>query len=190
VPFPSLSCIAAHAPHNRALTDMIATKDSFEPHSSEALPSSQRVYVQGALHPEVRVPMREITLTPTKSFNGQTEANEPVRVYDCSGPWGDPTFKGDVTQGLPGLRRDWILKRGDVEEYAGRPVKPIDDGYLSGQHREHAEARRQDDTAFHLDPAALPKRTILRAKPGRQPTQLAYARDGIITPEMDFIAIR
>ena len=80
---------------------MIATKDSFESHSSEQLPRSKRVYVAGQIHPDVRVPMREIELTPTKSYTGTVEANEPVRVYDCSGPWGDPDFKGTVEEGLP-----------------------------------------------------------------------------------------
>src|SRR5262245_28388994 len=77
-------------------TRMIATKDSFEPHSSEQLPNSRKVYIESMLHKDVRVPMREIALAPTKSFNGQMEVNEPVRVYDCSGPWGDPTFAGTV----------------------------------------------------------------------------------------------
>src|SRR5215472_561051 len=108
---------------------MIASKDSFEPHSSDQLPNSKKVYVNGAIHPDVRVPMREITLAATKTFNGQTEANEPVRVYDTSGPWGDPEFTGTVTRGLPPLRRNWILGRADVEEYEGRPVKPQDNGY-------------------------------------------------------------
>jgi len=161
-----------------------------EPQSSEQLPKSKRVYVRGKLHPDVRVPMREIELTPTKSITGRIEVNEPVRVYNCSGPWGDPDFKGDVTQGLPALRRDWILKRGDVEEHKGRPVLPIDDGYLSATHRDLAQARRQDDTSFQLDKTALPKRRIFRAKAGKTVTQLAYARAGIITPEMEFIALR
>jgi phosphomethylpyrimidine synthase len=169
---------------------MIATKESFEPHSSEQLPASKKVYVQGVLHKEVRVPMREIELTPTKSYTGAVEANEPVRVYDCSGPWGDPAFTGTVEQGLPALRRDWILKRGDMEEYDGREMKPIDDGYLSEKHRGLDRAKRQDETPFHLDKTELPKRKILRAKPGKVVTQLAYARAGIITPEMEFIAIR
>jgi phosphomethylpyrimidine synthase len=72
--------------------------------------------------------MREIELSPTNGVNGRVEINDPVRVYDCSGPWGDPAFEGTVEQGLPQLRREWILKRGDVEEYEGRPVQPIDDG--------------------------------------------------------------
>jgi phosphomethylpyrimidine synthase len=169
---------------------MIATKDSFESHSSEQLPRSKRVYVAGQIHPDVRVPMREIELTPTKSYTGTVEANEPVRVYDCSGPWGDPDFKGTVEEGLPALRAKWIRARGDVEEHDGRPAQPIDDGYLSEQHRGLAQAKRQDETSFHLDKTALPKRKILRAKPGKVVTQLAYARRGIITPEMEFIAIR
>jgi phosphomethylpyrimidine synthase len=169
---------------------MIATKESFEPHSSEQLPGSKRVYVEGKLHPDVRVPMREIELMPTKSYTGAIEQNEPVRVYDCAGPWGDPSFKGNVEKGLPALRTKWIHARGDVEKHAGRPVQPIDDGYLSDKHRELGQARRQDETTFHLDQTALPKRKILRAKPGKVVTQLAYARAGIITPEMEFIAIR
>src|SRR5690349_5080352 len=108
---------------------MIATKDSFEPHSSEQLPASRKVYVEGRIHPDVHVPMREIELTPTKSFNGEIEVNEPVRVYDCSGPWGDPAFTGTSEQGLPALRDKWIRDRGDVEEIAGREVKPQDNGY-------------------------------------------------------------
>ena len=93
---------------------MIATKESFEPSSSEPLPKSKRVYVPGRLHPDVRVPMREIELTPTKSYNGAVEPNEPVRVYDCSGPWGDPEFTGNSSEGLPALRDEWIRVRGDV----------------------------------------------------------------------------
>jgi phosphomethylpyrimidine synthase len=169
---------------------MIATKDSFEPHGGEQLPNSKKIYVAGQIHPDVRVPMREIELAPTKSYTGATEQNEPVRVYDCSGPWGDPGFTGTVEEGLPALRRDWILKRGDVEEHDGQPVQPIDDGYLSEKHRGLGQTRHQDETPFHLDQTALPKRKILRAKPGKVVTQFAYARAGIVTPEMEFIAIR
>ena len=120
---------------------MIATKDSFEPHSSEQLPGSKRVYVAGRLHPDVRVPMREIELTPTKSYTGAIEPNAPVRVYDCSGPWGDPAFNGTVEEGLPALRRDWILRRGDVEEIEGRKATVKDDGYLSEVHAEYVAQR-------------------------------------------------
>src|SRR5262245_44024665 len=127
---------------------MIANKDAFEPSSSEQLPNSRRIDVPGQLHPDLRVPMREIALSPTKSFNGAEEKNEPVRVYDCSGPWGDPEFRGTVEEGLPALRAKWIRSRGDVEEYEGRPVQPIDDGYLSEQHRGLSRARRQDETSL------------------------------------------
>ncbi|HKX63349.1 MAG TPA: phosphomethylpyrimidine synthase, partial [Verrucomicrobiae bacterium] len=117
---------------------MIASKDSFEPHSRDQLPASQRVYLTGVLHPDIRVPMRSISLSPTKSLNGLMEANESVRVYDCSGPWGDPQFDGTVEQGLPSLRGAWIRQRQDVEEYDGRQVKPTDNGYLSDKHAEYA----------------------------------------------------
>src|SRR6516162_8659641 len=169
---------------------MIATKESFEPHSSEQLPNSKRIYVPGHIHADVRVPMREITVGDTKSYTGAVEKNEPVRVYDCSGPWGDPAFSGTVEQGLPALRRDWILRRGDVEEYEGRPVQPIDDGYLSENHRSLSNAKRQDETSFRLEGLTAPRRKPLCAKKGKVVTQLQYARAGIITPEMEFIAIR
>src|SRR5216110_1081119 len=93
-------------------------------------PNSRKVYVPGKLHADLRVPFREISLAPTKSMNGEIEANEPVRVYDTSGPWGDPDFHGDVAQGLPPLRAKWIRDRGGVEEYEGREIQAIDDGYL------------------------------------------------------------
>ncbi len=164
---------------------MIATKESFGPSSSEPLPKSKRVYVPGRLHPDVRVPMREIELAPTKSYTGAIEQNEPVRVYDCSGPWGDPQFKGTVEQGLPALRRDWILKRNDVEEIAGRKVTAIDDGYLNDVHA----ASRTSNSKFKTKNSKF-ERKPLRAKAGKVVTQLAYARAGVITPEMEFIAIR
>jgi len=165
---------------------MIASKESFEPHSSEQLPNSKRVYVQSKTNPEVRVPMREIAVAPTRRLDGSTEENEPVRVYDCSGPWGDPDFKGDPTQGLPALRRKWIEARGDVEEYEGREVTPEDNGYLS---RAHAEYASQAERNRLVEYPGL-KRKPLRASKGHPVTQLWYARQGIITPEMEFIAIR
>src|SRR5947207_1212349 len=104
-------------------------------HSVEnPLPNSEKIFVAGKLHPDIRVPFREITLAPTKTMNGGIEVNEPVRVYDTSGPWGDPSVTLDPVQGLPALRREWISKREDVEPYEGREVKPIDDGFLSEKH--------------------------------------------------------
>src|SRR2546425_11457119 len=168
---------------------MIASKESFVPHSGDQLPNSRRVYVAGTIYKTIRVPMREITLETTRSSYGRIEVNEPVRVYDCSGPWGDPDFKSSVAEGLPLLRREWILKRGDVEECDGREVNPRDNGYLSEAHQEYS-AKRTKTSNFELQTSNLPKRRPLRASAGRPVTQLWYARQGIITPEMEFIAVR
>jgi len=168
---------------------MIATKDSFEPHSSEQLPASKKVYVEGVLHRGVRVPMREIEVTPTKSYTGTVTPNDPVRVYDCSGPWGDPAFTGTSDEGLPALRAEWIRARGDVEEYEGRAPKPQDDGYLSEKHAEYA-SKAEKNRLVEFPGLTAQRRRTLRAKPGKVVTQLAYAKAGIITPEMEFIAIR
>ncbi len=150
-----------------------------------SLPNSRKVYVAGKLHTDLRVPFREISLAPTKSMNGEIEINEPVRVYDTSGPWGDPSVTLDPVQGLPPLRRDWILKRGDVEEIEGRVVRPIDDGYLSTKHAAIAAKRPTPNGG-----GAPSRRKPLRASAGHPITQLWYARRGIITPEMEYIAIR
>lgn len=166
---------------------MIASKDSLQPSSTAPLPNSTKVYVNGQLNPTLRVPLREISQSPSKTLNGELEENEPIRVYDTSGPWGDPSFEGDVEKGLPALRRDWIMARGDVEEYEGREVLPVDDGYLSAQHAELAGAKKPSDRLSQF-PTLL--RKPLRASAGHPVTQLWYARQGIITPEMEFIAIR
>src|SRR6266481_9473900 len=94
------------------------------------LPNSRRIYIAGQ-QPGVRVPFREIDQSPTRNFDNTLEQNPPVRVYDSSGPWGDPAMKCDVRDGLSALRSDWIVGRGDVEEYDGRDLQPIDDGYLT-----------------------------------------------------------
>ena len=170
---------------------MIAARDSFEPHSTDAFPASRKVHVEGTLHPGVRVPFREISLNRTKLFNGTHEANEPVRVYDTSGPWSDPDVPCNVREGLSALRRTWILSRGDVEEYAGRAVQPVDNGYLS---ETHAASAANSDRRGKLELFPGLKRQPLRAKRGyggrHNVTQLHYARRGIVTPEMEFIAIR
>jgi phosphomethylpyrimidine synthase len=159
-------------------------------HSVEkSLPNSKKTYVSGKIHPDVRVPFREISLAPTKLMNGQIESNEPVRVYDTSGPWGDPDFHGDVTQGLPPLRAKWIRDRGDVEEYDGRKVQPNDDGWLSAKHAASANGKNGKLLTLNPQLSAAASR-VLRAKRGKCVTQLYYARQGIITPEMEFIAIR
>ena len=153
--------------------------------NDKPLPNSLRVYVDGKQR-GVRVPFREISQNQTRNFDNSLVDNAPVRVYDTSGPWGDPSVRGDVREGLPSLRRHWILGRGDVEEYEGRDLQPIDDGYLTfdaaNQARQKEKGRLEDFPAL--------RRTPLRAKPGACVTQLHYARQGIITPEMEFIAIR
>jgi len=121
-------------------------------------------------------------------MNGEMDVNEPVRVYDTSGPWGDPDFHGDVAQGLPALRAKWIRARSDIEEIEGRVVRPIDDGYLSDKHAASRNGDKLSTLNFQL--STLRKRKPLRARAGRAVTQLWYARQGIITPEMEFIAIR
>ncbi|OAZ63626.1 Phosphomethylpyrimidine synthase [Bacillus siamensis] len=134
---------------------------------------SKKVYVKGS-SPEIRVPMREISLSPTTGAFGEEE-NPPVRVYDTSGPYTDPDVQIQIHEGLKPLRTKWITKRGDVEEYNGRTVKPEDNGYKK-------EGRAAEYPGLQRKP--------LRAKAGKNVTQLHYARKGIITPEMEFIAIR
>ncbi|MFZ9200956.1 MAG: phosphomethylpyrimidine synthase ThiC [Opitutales bacterium] len=151
-----------------------------------AFPKSRRVHVTGS-RPDLRVPMREVSLDPTRRSDGSLVPNEPVRVYDTSGAWGDAGFHGDVERGLPSVRGAWILERGDVEVIPGRAPKPIDDGYLSAKHAETATRAESRNRLVNFDRAG---RQVLRAKPGCRPTQLAYARRGIVTPEMEYIAIR
>lgn len=115
-------------------------------------PGSRRIYVSGKLFPDVQVSMREVSLSESVFPDGTVEQNDPVRIYDCSGPWGDESFHGDVEQGLPRLREPWIRGRADVEEEA--------DGTLRAANLAHP------------------------------PTQREYALRGVITPEMEYVAIR
>lgn len=138
---------------------------------------SKKVYIEGS-RPDIRVPMREIELTPTSGTFGEEE-NLPVRVYDSSGPYTDSQYSVDITKGLPNLRRNWIHEREDVEEYEGREIKPEDNGFKDDE----------DPRANHKVFPGL-KRKPLRAKNGHNVTQLHYAKKGIITPEMEFIALR
>ena len=158
-------------------------------------PNSTRIYVQGEIHPEVKVPLREIRLSDTEHSDGTVEKNPPVHVYDCSGPWGDPDYRGDVTQGLPAMRLQWILDRGDVEEYTGREMKPEDNGYLSEAHSEKYNSLKNAKNRLKEYPGL--KRKPLRAKGSQDETtdwhpvtQKWYADQGIITPEMEYVAIR
>ncbi|MDU5686382.1 MAG: phosphomethylpyrimidine synthase ThiC [Kluyvera cryocrescens] len=143
-----------------------------------AFPNSKRIYIEGS-QPDIRIPMREIQLTPTliggSKDNPQFEENEAVPVYDTSGPYGDPDITINVQQGLAKLRQPWIAARNDSEEL---------------DHRSSAYTRERlaDDGLDELRFSGL--LTPKRAKAGRRVTQLHYARQGTVTPEMEFIAVR
>ncbi|MDE2230399.1 MAG: phosphomethylpyrimidine synthase ThiC [Alphaproteobacteria bacterium] len=138
--------------------------------STGSLPASRKIYVAGERHPELRVAMREIDLTPAAK-------EPPVRAYDPSGPYTDPAVAVDIRLGLAPLREAWIRARDDVAAQSGRAVRPEDNGLKAGE----ASAVPVFDRAG---------RQPLRAKAGKAATQLAYARAGIVTPEMEYIAIR
>src|SRR5205814_966329 len=135
---------------------------------SEPLPASRKVYKSGALHEGLQVPMREIALHPSAG-------EAPLTVYDPSGPYTDPAVTIAINHGLPRTRAPWIGARGDVESYAGRQVTPLDNGLTTG-----AKAA----------PRFPVRREPLRARGRAAVTQLAYARAGLITPEMEFVAVR
>ena len=134
------------------------------------LPASRKIFVQGNLHKDVYVPLREISLSDQSQ-------EQPLHVYDSSGPYTDTEAVGNlnIEEGLPRLREAWIRARGDVEEYVGREVRPEDNGFATNE---------------RLVPEFPAKRTPLRARDGLAVTQLEYARAGIVTPEMEFVAIR
>jgi phosphomethylpyrimidine synthase len=168
------------------MSTMKQTAEQREKRSDEIqLPNSQKIYVAGK-QLGVRVPFREIQQNATKNFDGSMEDNPPVRVYDTSGVWDDPRVACDVRDGLPALRRHWIVERSDVEEYVGRAIQPQDNGYLTAGAEEYAREKNKG----RLEEFPGLKRAPLRARQGRCVTQLHYARRGLITPEMEFIAIR
>jgi phosphomethylpyrimidine synthase len=142
---------------------------SFKPQvTTGPLVGSRKVYASGCAHPELRVPFREVAVHPT--------ANEPpVTIYDPSGPYTDPNVTIDIDSGLARTRADWVKARGDVEEIDGRAVTDEDNGNVSAE---------------KLTPPFPKQPRILRAKAGKAVTQLEYARAGIITPEMEYVAIR
>ncbi|OOE58720.1 phosphomethylpyrimidine synthase ThiC [Salinivibrio sp. ML323] len=146
--------------------------------SAQTYPNSEKVYVEGS-RPDIRVGMREIHLSPTfvggSKDNPQYEANESIRVYDTSGPYTDPQSAIDIYQGLAPVRKAWIDERADTQ-------------FLDAVSSDYAQTRLSDETLDDLRFGALPR--IRRAKPHQCVTQLHYARQGIITPEMEFIAIR
>src|SRR5262245_56362334 len=116
----------------------------------------RRIYKNG-------VPLREISQHATRGINGATEPNAPIIPYDTSGVWGDPSIKCDVRDGLPAPRRDWIVARGDVEEYQGREVKPVDNGYLTRDAEEFARVNGKGK----LEEFPGLRRQPLRAREGR-----------------------
>ena len=150
---------------------MTATQD---PQVHSSFPASTKTYLTGS-RPDVRVPVRSIEQEPTTGLAG-LEPNPPVMVYDTSGPYTDPAADVDIRRGLAPLRDAWIRERSDVEEYDGRPVTTLDDGGERGV------------ASIETFPTAL--RRPLRAKPGANVSQMHYARRGIVTPEMEFIALR
>jgi phosphomethylpyrimidine synthase len=157
--------------HAAAVTERVTTNGL----TLTPFPASSKVYVEGSLA-GVRVAMREIKVSPTRhAKDGEVERNEPIVVYDPSGPYTDPNAAIDIRQGLEPLRRAWVLGRGDVEE-------------LSGVSSEYGRRREEDP---RLDSVRFPNlRKPLRARPGMNVTQMHYARRGIVTPEMEYIAIR
>jgi len=179
-----------HSAQNEGTRAVVSQTNNENASPPNALPNSKKVYISGQLHPDIRVPFREISLAPTKTMTRQIEINDPVRVYDTSGPWGDPSMTLDPTQGLPPLRRDWIRSRRDTEEITGRIPSPLDDGYLSEVHRASANGRDESQKDELRIKKLRSNRKPLRASGDHPVTQLWYARQGIITPEMEFIAIR
>ena len=141
-------------------------------------PNSEKVYIQGKLFPEIQVAMRKVNLTPTVTVgNGEKQLTEnaPVYIYDTSGPFSDPQANLDLKKGLPRLREKWILERGDVER-------------LPEISSEYGRMRRDDKSldALRFEHIALP----YRAQKGKQISQMYYAKQGIVTPEMEYVAIR
>jgi phosphomethylpyrimidine synthase len=137
-------------------------------------PGSRKTYLQGSRR-DLRVPMREVALT----------TGDTVVLYDTSGPYTDETLRTDVRLGLPALRKTWIEERADTEEYAGRPVQPVDNGLKSHDHRAGGGTGLSN-----LDSVFAGSRKPRRALPGQNVSQLHLARQGVITPEMEFVALR
>ena len=153
--------------------DVIAATARLSEEVTRPFPSARKVYVQGS-RPDIRVPIREVRQSPTVT-NAGLEPNPPVYVYDTSGPFTDPDVTIDLTCGLPEVRTRWIEERGDTE-------------ILPGPTSEYGRRRQDDPALAHLRFAHL--RAPRRARAGRNVTQMHYARQGVVTPEMEFVAIR
>ncbi|MDO1511632.1 phosphomethylpyrimidine synthase ThiC [Maribacter confluentis] len=142
----------------------------------QPFPNSKKIYVKGRIHPQIKVAMREIALSDTRhSVTGKVTTNEPVTVYDTSGPYTDPNTVINVHEGIERIKEPWVLDRGDVERLPGFTSK-------------YCNERLNDSSLDHMRFSLLKK--PLRAKKGKNVTQLHYAKKGIITPEMEYIAIR
>lgn len=163
-------------PTNPALNQIIAQHDEDAKDLTRVLPASKKVYIQGS-RPDIAVPFREISLTdtPTGLAQGGLEKNEPILVYDTSGVYTDPNVQIDLNKGLPHVRQNWILERDDSEE-------------LSGLTSQFGRERLKDIRTQNIRFAHISKPR--RAKLGKNITQMHYAKQGIITPEMEYIAIR
>lgn len=143
--------------------------------STQPFPNSEKIYVSGKIYPFIKVPMRKIKLSPTKLSNNQIQYNPDVVVYDTSGPYTDPNKTIDVFKGIEKIRQEWILQREDTEQ-------------LNDFTSEYTRARNADKS---LDNIRFPHiQKPLKAKPGHNVSQMHYAKKGIITPEMEFVAIR
>lgn len=142
--------------------------------TTQTFPNSRKVYIPGTLHP-IKVAMREISLHPTRLSRGGEEFNPPVTVYDTSGPYTDENSSIDIRKGLERIREEWILERNDVD---------VLDGVTSEYGKQRLQNKNLDDLRFAY--SHLPK----VAKNGKNVTQLHYAKQGIITPEMEYVAIR
>ena len=153
---------------------------------TKPFPNSHKIYVEAANH-GIQVAMREVKQAQTRDFQGVMHDNPPLRIYDTSGPYTDPAVKIDFRSGLQPLRQKWIEQRGDTETYSGREVQPRDNGYLTAGHAEYASQR---ETKGRLEPFPGLKRAPRRAVDGSNVSQMHYARKGIITPEMEYIATR
>ena len=130
----------SETPSTRLTNDKCKSSARERPQKNENQNNSKRVYVEGTKN-GVKVPMREITLSPTKSSDGQETENPAIRLYDTSGPWGDSEFHGQHERGLPPLRKHWVLARKDTQIIDGRKSTPADNGYLSDLHAQRSDKR-------------------------------------------------
>ncbi|MBT8428862.1 MAG: phosphomethylpyrimidine synthase ThiC, partial [Gammaproteobacteria bacterium] len=153
--------------------DFIKKTSELSEEVTRPFPGARKIYVEGS-RPDIRVPMREIGQSPTSASMGE-EDNPPITIYDTSGPFTDPEAEIDLLRGMPDVRSGWIAERDDTEQ-------------LEGPSSDYGSQRQHDPDLASLRFGHI--RAPRRAKPGRNVTQMYYARQGMITPEMEFVAIR